>query len=448
MLEKFDKFRIFKKVEFQTETPTEAHLEASDNVPPVTKVFTESETARRITEAGEYCEKKTQDFADFADALTATPEETACARYLRDELSDVAPAKLEAFKTSPYAGRNCCLLLALVYFVALLFYMCSFAGSPVSGIVLAVFALLILLGGGFVAGAMFLGARKFVKILPKKISYNVVSSRCPSGDPIKERTLIVATNHDASAGAFLRDFDLVRKVVFVTVPVSVVLFLMFCAIRLGVGTDGVTKATSLTVIPFVTSMAGIIALAIHFSPMQRHARENNNAGTAVALALYRYFVSAPGVLPEGTTVYFVSFGGENSAHAGSRAFAAAHPEIKGAKAIVIGDIQSSNFKLIHKDSLRGTVYSQTASRAALAAADKHNVSCSLAESDDFKSKLNSLHGYSASALAEAGCDCAMFVAKDYTEKGHTPDKEDMSRLFALALGTAVNMMEEKNAKQG
>ena len=127
--------------------------------------------------------------------------------------------------------------------------------------------------------------------------------------------------------------------------------------------------------------------------------------------------------------------------------AEAHPEVNGATAIVIGDVLSSDFSLIRKDALRNIVLSQISPPAALAAADKNNVACELADNDIFKSKLNSLHGFSASALAEAGCDCAMFVAKDYTEKGRELNNEDMGRLFVLSLGTAVTMTEEKYGKR-
>lgn len=441
--------RIFKNVEFQTQTPGEAEFEASDDYAEFggEPLVGESETAKRIAEAGEFCGKMVGELADYADALTATAEETACARFIRDELSPLADTRMESFKTSPHAGRMCSVLLALVYFIALFCYLISFAGGDAFGIAMVVVALIVLGGGGFVAGAMFLGNGKFVKILPKKVSYNVFSESRPQSEQHGNKLLVIASNHDAVAGAYTPNFDTVRKVVFIVVPASVVLFLFFCAIKLGVGSNDVTKVTLLTVFPLLTSLTGIIALALHFSPLQKHARENNNAGTAVAMALYEYLLKHPEVLPEDTRVCFVSFGGENAAHGGSRAFAEAHPEVNGATAIVIGDVLSSDFSLIRKDALRNIVLSQISPPAALAAADKNNVACELADNDIFKSKLNSLHGFSASALAEAGCDCAMFVAKDYTEKGRELNNEDMGRLFVLSLGTAVTMTEEKYGKR-
>ena len=142
---------------------------------------------------------------------------------------------------------------------------------------------------------------------------------------------------------------------------------MFCLVKIFVGSDTVAKITSLSVIPFINALAGISALVLHFSPFQRHARENNGVATSVSAAVYRRLLASPELLPEGTRVCFVSFGGENSAHAGSRAFAAAHPETKGALALVIGDIQSSATALVKKDALRGIEFSHSAQEALFGA---------------------------------------------------------------------------------
>lgn len=51
--------RIFKNVEFQTQTPGEAEFEASDDYAEFggEPLVGESETAKRIAEAGEFCGK-------------------------------------------------------------------------------------------------------------------------------------------------------------------------------------------------------------------------------------------------------------------------------------------------------------------------------------------------------------------------------------------------------
>lgn len=128
----------------------------------------------------DYCEETVKALADFADGLAATREETACARRLRDELSPIAVTRLEAFRTPPYAGRNCCALIAVAYFLAALFYFVSFGGSRADGVILVIVALAVFFVGGAAAGAAFLGVKKVVRFLyPKKVSYNVFSENMP-----------------------------------------------------------------------------------------------------------------------------------------------------------------------------------------------------------------------------------------------------------------------------
>ena len=60
--------RIFKNVEFQTQTPGEAEFEASDDYAEFggEPLVGESETAKRIAEAGEFCGKMVGELADLS----------------------------------------------------------------------------------------------------------------------------------------------------------------------------------------------------------------------------------------------------------------------------------------------------------------------------------------------------------------------------------------------
>ena len=346
----------------------------------------------------DYCEETVKALADFADGLAATREETACARRLRDELSPIAVTRLEAFRTPPYAGRNCCALIAVAYFLAALFYFVSFGGSRADGVILVIVALAVFFAGGAAAGAAFLGVKKVVRFLyPKKVSYNVFSENMPLKKQRGGNLVVIASHHDAAPGSYFTDFNRVRKVVFVVVPVSAALFVLFCLVKIFVG----------------------------------------------SLAVYRKLLREPELLPEGTRVCFVSFGAENSAHAGSRAFAEAHPEIKGAKALVIGDIDGGKFSLLRRDALRKTEFSSAASSALFDAVEETGVPCLLPPADGVSAKLNALHGYAANALAAAGCDCAMFVAKDYGGREGDFRREDAGKLYDLALHTLLNMAAKK-----
>lgn len=283
----------------------------------------------------DYCEETVKALADFADGLAATREETACARRLRDELSPIAVTRLEAFRTPPYAGRNCCALIAVAYFLAALFYFVSFGGSRADGVILVIVALAVFFAGGAAAGAAFLGVKKVVRFLyPKKVSYNVFSENMPLKKQQGGNLVVIASHHDAAPGSYFTDFNRVRKVVFVVVPVSAALFVLFCLVKIFVGSDTVSKITSLSIIPFINAVAGITALMLHFSPFQRNARENNGISTAVSLAVYRKLLREPELLPEGTRVCFVSFGAETPLTRGREPLRRPTPKLRARKRLL------------------------------------------------------------------------------------------------------------------
>ena len=150
--------------------------DAQDERPGAAADGAEDARAAEKERVNRFCEELSASLSDYADGLTSTVEETTCARKLRDELSPYAVTRLEAFRTSPYAGRNCCGLLGAVYALAAVFYFVSFGGSRADGVILVLVALGIFVCGGVAAGAAFLGAEKAVKCLyPKKVSYNVFS---------------------------------------------------------------------------------------------------------------------------------------------------------------------------------------------------------------------------------------------------------------------------------
>ena len=54
----------------------------------------------------------------------------------------------------------------------------------------------------------------------------------------------------------------------------------------------------------------------------------------------------------------------------------------------------------------------------------------------------------ASELAEAGCECAFFTAKDYSSPGGDFRRGDAAKLAALALGTVVGMARKGEEDNG
>lgn len=394
-----------------------------------------------ITSAEEYCRSLTANLVEFQGRLATARSEKECARFLRDEACGAATTRLEAFKASPLAGRTASALMAVAYFLALVVFFVSFAGDRAAGIGVTALSLGVLVAGIAVTGGMFLGSRRLCSVLPGRVAYNVFSENFPSKKQEKGKILVIAATHSSAPGSYFANFDRVRKVVFVALPCSLVSFVLFCILKMALGTDTTAEIVVFAIFPCVCAAAGIVPLALHFSFSARHVRENNDAGVAAALCAYRYFLSHPEALPEGTRVCFASFGAEYAAHAGSRAFAAAHPEIAGGKAVVFGDITGDSFKFVRKDALRGKVFSRTAMTSVEKATEKCGIKCAAVPADEsIKSKLNALHGYSAEALASAGCDVVMLTAKDYGSEGSGVPQASPVQLAVKAFEFAVNAM--------
>ena len=109
--------------------------------------------------------------------------------------------------------------------------------------------------------------------------------------------------------------------------------------------------------------------------------------------------------------------------------------------MVFGDITGDSFKFVRKDALRGKVFSRTAMTSVEKATEKCGIKCAAVPADEsIKSKLNALHGYSAEALASAGCDVVMLTAKDYGSEGSGVPKASPVQLAVKAFEFAVNAM--------
>ena len=327
-------------------------------------------------------------------------------------------------------------------------YFVSFAGGRVTGAMLTLLSLVMFLGGGSVFLLMYLGNSKLGKVLPKKVSYNVVSESCNDVKNAKN-VLIVCDNHDATLGSPIKDFDLVRKLSMIIAPLSVFVFVLFCILKMAIGTQGdnvAAKISAFTILPFVSGIFGIAAFVLHFSPMERFARENNGVATAVAMATYAYFAEQPELLADNTKIVYVSFGAENSGHGGSNAFLEAHPEFASAKVLAIGDVLSDNFQVAERDALRNIDFSIDVVSAVHASAIEQGITVSTMPHDSFLHKFNSLHGFISNAFAKNGNPTATILAKDYSKRDKSLSKSDLENLFSLCVGAAMKIMaKEDNA---
>lgn len=400
--------------------------------------------------AMDFVEQFSHELSKYPHRITASKDETACARAIRNRLHDETDAKtrLEAFNTPPLLGRGSFLLLGIWYALCYVVYFVSFAGGRVAGALVTLLSLVMFLSGGSVLISMYLGSRKAGKILPKKVSYNVVSESCKDDKNVKN-TLVICDNHDATLGSPIKDFDLVRKLSMIIAPLSVFVFVLFCILKMAIGTQGdnvAAKISAFTILPFVSGIFGIAAFVLHFSPMERFARENNGVATAVAMATYAYFAEQPELLADNTKIVYVSFGAENSGHGGSNAFLEAHPEFASAKVLAIGDVLSDNFQVAERDALRNIDFSIDVVSAVHASAIEQGITVSTMPHDSFLHKFNSLHGFISNAFAKNGNPTATILAKDYSKRDKTLSKSDLENLFSLCVGAAMKIMaKEDNA---
>lgn len=400
--------------------------------------------------AMDFVEEFSHELSKYPHRITASKDETACARAIRNRLHDETDAKtrLEAFNTPPLLGRGSFLLLGIWYALCYVVYFVSFAGGRVAGALVTLLSLVMFLSGGSVIILMYLGSRKAGKILPKKVSYNVVSESCKDEKNVKN-TLVICDNHDATLGSPIKDFNLVRKLSMIIAPLSVFVFVLFCILKMAIGTQGdnvAAKISAFTILPFVSGIFGISAFVLHFSPMERFARENNGVATAVAMATYAYFAEQPELLADNTKIVYVSFGAENSGHGGSNAFLEAHPEFASAKVLAIGDVLSDNFQVAERDALRNIDFSIDVVSAVHASAIEQGITVSTMPHDSFLHKFNSLHGFISNAFAKNGNPTATILAKDYSKRDKSLSKSDLENLFSLCVGAAMKIMaKEDNA---
>lgn len=391
----------------------------------------------------DFCEE----LEEHQGRLTGTPEETATARLIRDRLHSETSARvrLEAYKARPIAGRGSLSLLGFWFGLCLILYYLSFVKNDISAVILTVFALVLFVAGAIAILLLFIGkGGKLNNLLPQKVSYNVVSERCPSCcEASKERTIIVCTNHDAVLGNALYDFAKLRKFALIMVPITALIFIASCIAKASIAdpVKDIAALTTLTIIPFLSSVAGISVLITHFSLSKKHARDRGGVATSVALATYAYFVENPHLLPNDVRIVFASFGGENSSHGGSKAFVEAHSEFAGAKVLAISDILDNNFAVYTGDHFLKIKHSREILDAISLSARECEVALRTYDNNSTINRMSCLHGSISNAFAKAHIQSATITAKHREAIEGVVHRDDVAKLFALSVTTVHHLME-------
>ncbi len=398
-----------------------------------------------------FVEEFSRELEKYPHRIAASKDETACARAIRNRLHDETDAKtrLEAFSAAPLLGRGSFLLLGIWYALCYVMYFVSFAGNRLTGAMLTLLSLVMFLGGGSVLLLAYLGNRKVGKIFHKKVSYNVVSESKKDDQNVKN-ILIICDNHDANLGSPVKDFNLVRKLCMILAPVSVFIFVLFCILKMAIGTQGgnvAAKISAFTILPFVSGIFGIGAFIVHFSPSEKFARQGNGVSTAIAMATYAYFAEQPELLQDNTKIVYASFGAENAGHGGSYAFVEAHPEFASAKVLAIGDVLSGQFQVAERDAVRNIDFSTDLVSCVHASAIEQGITVSTMPHDTLRHKFNSLHGFISNAFAKNGNPTATIVAKDYSKRDKSLAKTDLENLFSICVGAAMKIMTKEDAPQ-
>lgn len=406
-------------------------------------IFTEDD----IDDACDFAEEFSSELKNLQGRLTGTKEETATARLIRDRLHAETSAKvrLEAYKARPIAGRGSLTLLGVWYAFCLALYCISFVWNRTAGILLTLTALVFFLAGSTALFMLFLGGGgKLKTLLPKKVSYNVVSERAPRVcEAGKERTVIICTNHDAALGNAIYDFQKLRKITVVYAPLSAIIFVIFCILKMAIGPVSAGAISALTIVPFLSTVAGVAICVTHFSLSKKHSRDRGGVATSVALATYAYFVENPDLLPDDVRIVFASFGGENSAHGGSQAFVNAHAEFNSAKVIAITDIFDGNFEVTKGDYLRKIEHGKDVVDAIALSARENGVYNIVKDNNSAGDKFFCLHGFISNAFSKSNISSATITAKHDNAGEGAVRREDIGKLFAITVTTVAHLLEEE-----
>lgn len=399
-----------------------------------------------VAEAAEFVAEFSHELQGYAARLTGTPQETACARAIRVRLEQETgvPVRMEAFKAKPSLGRGSFYLLGVWFLLSYAIYYVSFVGGRLAGILIALVALLNFVAGGVVIMLLFLGEKKLSALLGNAISYNVVSEVSKSREhSSKQRVIVVADCHDAENGSILRDYGLIRRLTALLCPISAFVFVLFCVLKMAIGTsapNASVKISVFTVVPAVLGVIGIVATLLHYSPFAKHAKTPNGISTCVAMATYAYFAEQPELIPDDVRMVYASFGAENSAHGGAEAFVKAHPEFAGADVLCFGEIKGAQFKIAEYDPVGRLSYSAQMVSALSGAARELGDDVSLVPHGTIAQGVRQIHGYPSSAFARAGVQSATLLSD-----GEIVDDSVVGRLFLLSASVVLKLFKEMPA---
>lgn len=387
--------------------------------------------------------------------LTSEPSETAAARKIRDIIASANSdfkARLEPFYARPLLGRRCYFFMAIWLLICDVIYFLSFQKNPTAALVLTLFAFVLFGVGMGILLAMFFGVDKFNFLLPKKACYNVETEfTTPYKYSLKSienvepnQTIVICANHDSLPGTYFENNDIFKKISLFYTPIFMVIFMLFCLIKMGTGIDTTGKIAALSIIPGLLSVFALFIFATQYSLFAAHTRENNCIGSSVALAVFASLYGMRNHLPENTRFVYASFGGENSGHAGSKAFVDRHiardKNFTKAKVVCIDEIRSGTLLLAKSDMLRKAKYSEEMVKAVQQASKDLNIV--IGEEKDL---INNHHGHIATAFVNQRIEAVSILGAEPTTKSdEMVTTNTIQNLFDLTMQTIQNILIKDN----
>lgn len=362
-----------------------------------------------------------------------------------------APTKLEPFASYIMRGRLSFIPMAAWFLVSLVFYLLSFAPKGLGGIVFtAIVTVFSLLGFGLFY-SLVIGKNTFKKLSPKKTSYNMVS-KVEARDKAKRRVVLFA-NYDSKHGPWFKGFDEVMPVSLLTSGVAILLFFLFCILKMALGfsmEEDTAIKPILSVLPIVTSGFAIVLLSLSVSVFRKDVQENNGLSMTTAVAVAK-FLKENNRIENDVEILVVGLGAENCGREGAENFIKKHKNeewMKDALFINISDVVSNHLTVIEKDPLRKVEFDKALVEKAVESAKEKDMTL-----QTYDQKTNTFYGYSSTIFKKAGLNVLNFMSKDmdFNSLKDGIEKSDINnktieRIFNFLSTYIIKSLTDENSK--
>jgi hypothetical protein len=276
---------------------------------------------------------------EVGPGLPGTPQERARANMLKSELEyhlGTGNVNFEEFTLAPDAFLGSYSVSAVLMLIAAILNLSYASFMGVSTWIAAFLALAFCILALFIIILEYNQYKEFIdRFFPEKRSVNVIGTLRSAGTKNVKRLLIISGHHDSAPANTWITF--LRYGFFASIPtIFIGLFLMIAKsatqlVGIITGKSGILRLGTLGWGIFVFPIIPAILFAFFFSYGKRKGgvvpgAADNLSACASIVAMCRFLARNPGVIPTGTEIRFVSFGGEEAGLRGSRCYVERHKE--------------------------------------------------------------------------------------------------------------------------